>query len=179
MRAKLGADHPDTLRVENNLGWTFQKQGELLRAEAIYRDVLARRKAKFGADNPEFADVLANLGSCLLKQEKWFEADAVLRDCLRIRDRKLPDDWKRFNTTSELGASLLGRKAYPEAELLIISGYEGMKAREAKIPWQARPRLSAAAKRVVTLYETWGKPEKAAAWREKLKLPKAEAKSKP
>jgi serine/threonine protein kinase/tetratricopeptide (TPR) repeat protein len=175
MRAKLGADHPETLRVENNLGWAFQEQGELLRAEAIYRDVLTRRKAKFGADNPEFADVLANLGSCLLKQEKWFEAEAVLRECLRIRDSmlSLSDDWKRFHTTSELGACLLGRKAYPEAEPLIISGYEGMKAREAKIPWQAKPRLNAAAERVVTLYEAWGKPEKAAAWREKLKLPKA------
>jgi hypothetical protein len=32
---------------------------------------------------------------------------------------------------------------------------------------------------VVKLYESWGKLEKAAAWRETLKPPKAEVKSKP
>ncbi len=35
---------------------------------------------------------------------------------------------------SLLGGALLGQGRYAEAEPLVIGGYEGMKAREAKIP---------------------------------------------
>ena len=45
-----------------------------------------------------------------------------------------PDDWPRFNAMSLLGGALLGQGRYAEAEPLIVAGYEGMKAREAKIP---------------------------------------------
>ena len=180
MRAKLGANHPVTLAVQADLGWAFQQKGDLLRAEAIYRDILARRKPGDVNDQGDFANILAYLGSCLSEQKKWPEAEAVLRESLRMRDaRNLGDDWERFNTLSELGGSLLGQKQYPEAEPLILSGYEGIKAREARIPRRARRLLNTAAERVVKLYEAWGKPEKADAWRAKLKLPWAEAIRKP
>ena len=45
-----------------------------------------------------------------------------------------------------------------------------MKAREAKLPATGEPRLAEAAVRVVRLYEGWGKPEQATAWKEKLGL---------
>ena len=82
----------------------------------------------------------------------------------------VPDDWSRFNTMSQLGGSLLGQGRYAEAEPLVVPGYEGMKAREAKIPAPGKPRLAEAAVRVVRLYEAWGKPEQAAAWKAKLGL---------
>ena len=104
----------------------------------------------------------------LLQQGKWAKAEAVLRECLAIREKGQPDEWSTFNTRSTLGGSLLGQKKYDEAEPLIVSGYEGMKAREAKIPPPGKPRLAEAAVRVVKLYEDWGKPDKAAEWRAKL-----------
>jgi hypothetical protein len=45
-----------------------------------------------------------------------------------------------------------------------------MKAREAKIPAQGRPRLLEAAVRAVQLYEAWGQPEKATEWKARLGL---------
>ena len=51
----------------------------------------------------------------------------------------MPDDWSRFNTMSQLGGALLGQGRYAEAEPLVIEGYEGMKARAAKIPRRASP----------------------------------------
>jgi hypothetical protein len=45
-----------------------------------------------------------------------------------------------------------------------------VKAREAKIPLSAKPRLSEAANGVVKLFEAWGKPAKAGEWRKKLGL---------
>jgi eukaryotic-like serine/threonine-protein kinase len=57
---------------------------------------------------------------------------------------------------------LLGQKKFAEAEPQILTGYEGMKAREAKIPVPAKPRLSEADEQVVQLYEALGKPDQAA-----------------
>jgi hypothetical protein len=107
----------------------------------------------------------------LIQQGKWTEAESVLRESLAIRERNEPDEWTAFSSRSMLGGSLLGQKKYIEAEPLIVSGYEGLKDREARIPPPWKPRLTEAAERLVKLYEDWGKPEKAAEWRARLSKP--------
>jgi hypothetical protein len=69
---------------------------------------------------------------------------------------------------SQLGGAVLGQGRYAEAEPLVVPGYEGMKAREARIPATAKPRLAEAAVRVVRLYEAWGKADQATAWKARL-----------
>ena len=71
---------------------------------------------------------------------------------------------------------MLGQKKFAEAEPLILAGYEGMKAREAKIPAPGRPHLPEAAERIVQLYEAWGQKDKAAEWRSRLAKAPAGAK---
>ena len=114
---------------------------------------------------------MAVRGLSLIQQGKWAEAEPILRECLAIREKVQPDEWTTFNTRSLLGGSLLGQKKYAEAEPLIVSGYEGMKAREAKIPPPGMPRLAEGAERVIRLYEEWGKKDKAAEWRTRLAKP--------
>jgi tetratricopeptide (TPR) repeat protein len=138
--------------------------------EAFWKDVDALLK-RFGAVDPETAGIMAVRGLSLIQQGKWAEAEPVLRECLAIREKVQPDEWSTFNTRSLLGGSLLGQKRYAEAEPLIVSGYEGMKAREARIPPPGMPRLAEGAERVIRLYEEWGKKDKAAEWRTKLPKP--------
>jgi hypothetical protein len=116
------------------------------------------------------------LGHNLLKQHKWAEAEPVLRKCLAIRQKAIPDHWLRFNAMSLLGGSLLGQKNHVEAEPLILAGYEGVKAREASIPAAVKSRPSEAAGRILQLYESWDKKDKAAEWRAKLVRPSDEPK---
>ena len=66
---------------------------------------------------------------------------------------------------SLLGGALLVQGRYAEAESLVVAGYEGMKAREARIAVPARFRLREAAERVIRLYEAWGRPDPATAWK--------------
>ena len=113
---------------------------------------------------------MAQLGSNLIQQRKWTEAETILRACLAIRQKAQPDDWSTFNARSMLGGSLLGQKKFADAEPLILAGYEGMKAREAKIPAPGRPRLAEAAARVVLLYEAWGKPAETTTWKARVGL---------
>jgi hypothetical protein len=62
----------------------------------------------------------------------------------------------------------MARKQYAEAEPLLISGYNGLRELEAKIPAANKPRLEKAAERLIRFYEETAQPDKAADWRKKL-----------
>jgi tetratricopeptide (TPR) repeat protein len=170
-RAKVGPDHPYTLRAEQLLAGAYESLGRWADAETLRRDALASRRKITRPDSPLLADDLARLGRNLLRQSRWSEAEPLLREALTIREKAAPDDWTRSDAMSLLGGSLLGQGRYPEAEPLVVSGYEGMKAREARIAVPERFRLRGAAERVIRLYEDWGKPEQATTWKAKLGMP--------
>jgi hypothetical protein len=50
---------------------------------------------------------------------------------------------------------------------LLVGGYEGLEAREGRIPLASRKHLAAAG-RIAPFYEVWGRPERAAEWRKRL-----------
>ncbi len=79
-----------------------------------------------------------------------------------------PEHWLTFNSRSVLGGSLLGQKKFAEAEPLLVSGYEGMKQRDDKIPAASKPQLKEALERMTQLYEATGPSDKATEWKEKL-----------
>src|SRR5262249_30406658 len=132
--------------------------------------VLDRARARYGSTPPSLVFALAQLGMTLIQQGNWAQAEPVLRECLAIRATAQPDDWRSFYTRSQLGGSLLGQGKFAEAEPLIVAGYEGLKARAAKIPLAHQSCLVEAAVRVARLYEGWGKPGQAAAWKDQLGL---------
>jgi hypothetical protein len=164
-----------TLDLTKDLAILLDRTGRSVLAEPLFRDALEQARGRFGPTNPQTAGIMASWGLSLIQRDKWTEAEPVLRECLAIRERNEPDEWATFNTRSLLGGSLLGQAKYVEAEALIVEGYEGLKAREARIPPPGKPRLTEAAERVVKLYEAWGKPDKAAEWRAKLSKPSVKA----
>jgi tetratricopeptide (TPR) repeat protein len=165
--------------VMPELAAAYSAAGKHAKAKALLLSQLDRARSQFGPADPRTARAMVSLGSHLIQQHKWPEAERILRDCLAIRDKVQPDDWGTFYTRSQLGASLLGQKEYADAERLILDGYEGMKAREAKIPAQGKKYLTEAAERVVQLYQAWGKKDQEAEWRAKLARPSAEPKHQP
>ena len=168
--AKQGPDHPDTITNRNNLVGAYESLGCWADAETLRRENLDRRRKVNPPQDRLLSGDLASLGSNLLKQAKWAQAEPVLRECLTIREKAMPNDWSRFNAMSLLGESLLGQCKYAETEALVVQGYEGIKAREAKIPGPGKSRLPEAAERVIRLYEAWGKLEQAASWKARLGL---------
>ena len=170
-RKAQGPDGDMTLELTLDLANLLDQTGRRAEAEPLLRAGLEAARKRFGVDDPRTAGMLAPLGLSLIQQAKWAEAEPILRESLAIREKSQPDEWTTFNTRSLLGGSLLGQKKYAEAESLIVAGYEGMKAREAKIPAPGKPRFTEAAERVVRLYEEWHNKEKAAEWRTKLAKP--------
>ena len=110
---------------------------------------------------------LSNLASSY-PPDRQLQAEALFRDVLASRAKTMPDDWCTFDARAQLGHILLAQKKYDEAEPLLLSGYEGMKSREAKIPAPVRKRLKGTANWIVELYQATGKNEKADEWRRRL-----------
>jgi tetratricopeptide (TPR) repeat protein/tRNA A-37 threonylcarbamoyl transferase component Bud32 len=169
--AKLGPDHPSTLVSRSALATAYESLGRLAEAEDLHRDVLARRRKTLQPESPLLAGDLTHLARNLLNQSRWSEAEPLLREALAIREKATPDDWGRYDALSLLGGALLGQGRYAEAEPLAVAGYEGMKAREAQIRVPDRSFLREAGERVVRLYEAWGRPDQARAWKAKLGMP--------
>jgi hypothetical protein len=168
--SKLGPDHPRTLISRNNPADAYTAAGQYTRAEPLRRGGLERARERFGLSDPRIAAAMAQLGSNLIQERKWTVAERILRERLAIREQAQPDDWNTFSTRSQLGGSLLGQKKFADTESLILAGYEGIKAREAKIPAPGKGRLAEAAERIVKLYASWGKADTAREWQLRLGL---------
>jgi tRNA A-37 threonylcarbamoyl transferase component Bud32 len=162
--SKLGSGHPDTLGSRFGLAAAYEALGRWAEAEALRRENLAYRRAREKPDSLLLASELVELGRVLLQQAKNSEAEPLLRECVAIRDKAIPNEWRRFFATSLLGRALLDQGQYAEAEPLVVLGYTGLKAREAKIPVVSKARLYDAALELVRLYKAWGKPEQARSW---------------
>ena len=162
---KLGKDHPRTLIILANLATNLERADRWAEAEVRRRDALARRRKSVQPDSPLLAGDLDGIGLVLLHQKKWLEAEGVLRESLAICEKSDPNDWRRFAAMSMLGRALVGQRRFAEAERLIVTGYESLKAHEATIPQPNRSGVAVAGRSIVELYESWGKTDQAARWR--------------
>ena len=108
-----------------------------------------------------------------MDQKNSAEAEPFARGCPAIRAKNKPDGWTTLFTRFTLGTALVGQKKYADAEPFLVQGYEGLKQRVAKMPPADKDELTIALKRLVQLYDSCGRPEKAALWRMKLDKPGA------
>jgi eukaryotic-like serine/threonine-protein kinase len=163
------------------LGWVraelldaYTKAGENTKLANLLKEQLAEARETLPKDSPQLAGQLATISLALLQTKAFGEAEPLLRECLAIREMTQPNVWSTFNTKSMLGGSLLGQKKYPEAEPLLLAGYEGMKQREKTIPPQGNTRLPEALDRLIELYTATNKPDEVKKWLvERAKYPPA------
>jgi len=109
----------------------------------------------------------ADLALAYVSEGKFAEGEPLAREALEFNRKNQPDDWQKFNAESLLGESFAGRKKYAEAEPLLVEGYQGILARKDRVAVPDRYHLQGAHEWVIQLYQAWGKPEKAAEWRNK------------
>jgi len=167
-KVKMGPDHPQTLIFMKNLAEMYLDAKRWSEAIPLQEEAIKLARVKPGPDHPYTPIFMNTLVRAYLDASRWADAETTARECLKLREAKKPDDWLRFHTMSQLGAALAGQNQYDEAEPFLVGGYEGMKAREAKIPAPSKKVLAAAGARIVPFYEAWKKADKAAEWRKKL-----------
>jgi eukaryotic-like serine/threonine-protein kinase len=174
----FGNEHPDVavslanlavaLGQQAEMSGVSQSQRKLGEAEALCYESAKILRHKSPPDAAQLAGTLAELTSVLISEGKFTAAEPIAKECQAIREQTIPEDWRTFNSRSQLGATLLGQKQYAEAEPFLISGYQGMKQRENMMPLSSKPRIKAALRRLTQLYEATGRPDRAAEWKAKL-----------
>jgi eukaryotic-like serine/threonine-protein kinase len=145
-------------------GTVFFDKGNFTEAEACFRQSLAIRR-KSGGQDLEVA--LSSLATTLRHQQRFAEAEPLYRECLASRETNCPNAWYTHYTRAMLGATLLGKRKFDEAEPLLISGYEGMRERESSIR-ERNKVLAEILQNIVQLFEATSRPEEASDWRTKL-----------
>jgi serine/threonine protein kinase/Tfp pilus assembly protein PilF len=169
MKTSLVVDHPNTILSMHNLAGLYLDLGKYELAEPLFRETLDATRRKFGLQHARVAAVLNEFGELLILQKDYLEAETLLRESLSIRQKNEPESWFTFEAQSLLGGALMGQQRYAEAEPVMLLGYEGLKGRAPKLrPPDAEAGLREAQDRLVQLYDTWGRPDEAAKWRERL-----------
>jgi tetratricopeptide (TPR) repeat protein len=174
-RRTLGDEHADTLYTMYQLARIYVDQGKNDQAEPLLTAFLAiRRRApgpgqqgmSFSAPGSDTVGVLALLGRLRLRQHRYSEAEAALREGLEGRGKNAPALWQRYEMQSLLGASLVAEARFEEAEPLLLSAYQALTLHQDELPWASRSVAQQTSHRIVKLYQKWGKPDKAEAWRQ-------------
>jgi len=169
MNSNHSLDDGKTLGVLEDLASAYSDAGRFAEAEGWYRELAAYWRITGGPDSLELGLALSSEGHCLLKQEKFLLAEPLLSESLVILKKQQPGLSPTYNAQSLLGASLLGQKKYQDAEPVLQEAYEGLKRRQQQRPSTSHAQqLQAAGRRLVQLYEAWGKPDKASEWKKNL-----------
>src|SRR5262249_43421977 len=158
----------------NSLSHVLFEQGRYEEAASSLQNALNVVSSALRPDHPLIAIYSLNLAEVQLGRHTPAAAAAaelLVRDGLRIRAlapgvvpsrrRTLArEDWSIGATKSLLGAVLLAERSYDEAEAILLEARRDL----ASAPASERD-LAVTTRRLVDLYEAWGKPAKAAQYR--------------
>src|SRR6266404_2028556 len=170
-RKRFGPDNYMTLFVQRVLVRALAEEGRLVDAEALGKETLnARVRTKANQDDVGTGRTLLYLGRVLVEESKLDEAEPLLQEALTIfrKDDSIKSRPELAGQAENwLGAIQLARKAYPQAEALMLPGSERFFATRANAEMSPNERRLAVG-HIVNLYQTWGKPEQTAIWQKKL-----------
>ncbi len=166
LQRRLGEEHGHVTALKVKLARAMAKWN-VAPAESLYRAALftLRKGEPTASDSVFMAECLRGIGEIRLKQGRAAEAEGFLRQALDIIDKGLPVSRAQFSYGIELlGQSLLSQRKYAEAEPVFL---ELLAARTAAYG-ERHEWTQAAVRRLVELYEAWGKPSRAQEYRAKL-----------
>jgi hypothetical protein len=130
--------------------------------EAFLLDRLERQRALRGATDRLAAKTLRFLAQYYERQGRAAEAERRFAETLAQLRKSCPEsDWEVGRAKSELGGQLLARRAFVEAEALLLQGHAALAADERT----NKEQVADARARIVRLYEAWGRATDAARWR--------------
>lgn len=157
-RKQYGIDDAGTLNCMTTKGLLLLEVGRSAEAEALLTDVLQRRRKV----SPQWvSDTILGLGEALTQNGKAAQAEPLLREALEIRRNAVPQSrWGIAEAQSGLGGCLSSLGRYEEAEPLLLEACNTFRDPRNLLPFLPKR----AHQRLVTLYQAWGKPDKALYW---------------
>jgi len=167
-RKHFGPSHLVVAWALGDLAQVLQAQGSLQESEDRLRECLNMRRELLGQDHPYVATTLEALGRLLTERGDREAAEPILHECLRIRRNRLGrEHWLTAYTGSLLGECLTKLGQYEEAEALLAANYPIIVADRG----ETHERTMEVLRRLIGLYDVWGKAEKADEYRAMLRDP--------
>jgi serine/threonine protein kinase/tetratricopeptide (TPR) repeat protein len=161
-RARAGGPY-NLAELEMRLADLLLERGDVLRAARVSWGGLAGRLRDSLASDSVVGGSLVLRAQALMQEGNFAEAEPLLRACLATRQKVLPEGhWLIADARSLLGVAVAGQGEFAQAEPLLLDAF----ARVKDSPQAPRDCKRQARRRIVRLYESWGKPDQAAAWRE-------------
>jgi serine/threonine-protein kinase len=164
-RLLLGPDHPDyAMTLMNYAGFLFD-QHRYDESAADSRTLLALRGKTLPESHPAIAFSLQTLGRSLDHQGDTTGARLALEESLDLRRRFVgPQSWPAGNSEGVLGDHYVALKQYARAEPLLLHANDVL----VHAVGPTNPRTYLNIRRLVGLYDAWGKPAKAAEYQSRL-----------
>ncbi|MBI4601385.1 MAG: serine/threonine protein kinase [Planctomycetes bacterium] len=137
-------------------------------SEPVSRKSLEILEGLLPPRHPRLARPLTQLGATFQRatDPDLAEGERHLELALAIRRENLPrGHWETAITAGLLGANLAGQERYAESEPLLLESLEAIE----RTHGPAHPRTGTALRRVVSLYDAWGKEEDARPYSERLR----------
>ena len=167
----FGKDNPDAVDSLNHLGVLAAVRGDWTEAESRLRRALAVAEKTAGRDNPDLIPSLWTLGWVRRHLGDAAEADSMQALALTLSLKGGSYGVRTYTESLYAPADvLLARGDFTAAEPLLLAAADYLQRNQRLMPPFHTPLVS----RLARLYDAWGKPEQAAAWRAKvLSLPAA------
>jgi eukaryotic-like serine/threonine-protein kinase len=166
---KLSSDHYTTLQIQRVLARAYAEEGQLDKAEMLCKEALdVQRRTKANQEGQGAARTQLYLGRILVEKGKLDEAEPHLQEALnffRSDAAHNPRPELAAQAANWLGVILVARRAYPEAEELMLPDSDRFFAVGAEMSPNER-RLAVG--HIVALYQARQKSDQAAVWQKKL-----------
>lgn len=161
-RRIMGNEHPEVSTNLNNLALLLRDKGEYDQAIALFREVTALDRKSLGDDHPYVASSMNSLASTLARKGDHGAAEELFRQAMDIQRKTFPErSWQIATTKLLLASGYIETARYREAEPFLLEALpiiEGAFGRD-------HPRTQAVLRRLVGLYDAWGKPDRADPYR--------------
>jgi serine/threonine protein kinase len=160
----LGPQHVHTLILQTLWTRVLADEERYEDAEKLGRRTLLAQR-QFAPDHEMTGRSLLVLGQLLVHKGQLPEAESLLREAdVLFRTRYAAKPELAAEAQNWVGACLVARQSYTEAERLLLPSWDVLQAATVVSPRQRR----LAARNIVRLYQACGKPERASFWRAKL-----------
>ncbi|MBS0194804.1 MAG: serine/threonine protein kinase [Proteobacteria bacterium] len=104
---KLGRDDDLTIRAHEAQATLATYRGDYVRAEPIFKDVIARETRRWGAQSPKVIDTLNEFAIMYLESKRYAQGAAILQQLLPVVEKMYgPDHSATINVVSNLAGAL-------------------------------------------------------------------------
>lgn len=162
-REVLGETHPNTRLFGNNLGVTYFALGRYEEVRPFFEANVAQSLADFGPDHRLTLIAKGNLAGLLRKTGEIETAIALFPEVIAGLKKLYPPRHPNVAAFEmHLGLCLRDVERYEESEPLLLGSYEVF----SKAFGPENPRTRDNRRALVELYDKWGRPERANAYRD-------------